>query len=71
VGRLLILVGVALVVVGLVVAGLERVGLGQLPGTIRFQRGSTSFWFPLGASLLGSLLLTVVLNLFLRLFSRP
>ncbi len=69
-GRVLILLGVALVVAGLLMVGLQRIGLGHLPGTLRFGRGSTRILFPLGASIVGSLILTVVLNLLLRLFSR-
>lgn len=70
-GRLLIIVGAALIVMGLLVVLFERVGFGQFPGTIRIHRGSTSVWIPLGLSLLGSLILTGILNLVLRLFSRP
>ncbi len=40
--------------------------LGRLPGDIAVQRGNWSFYFPLATSILLSLVLTVVLNLFAR-----
>jgi hypothetical protein len=40
--------------------------LPRLPGDIAIERGNTRFYFPLGTSILVSLILTVVLNLFLR-----
>lgn len=66
IGRVLVLFGLLLVVVGgvLVVGG--RLGLGRLPGDLRFGSGGTRVYVPLGTSLLVSVVLTVVLNLLFR-----
>lgn len=66
IGRVLVLFGLLLVVVGgvLVVGG--RLGLGRLPGDLRFGSGGTRVYVPLASSLLVSVVLTVVLNLLFR-----
>lgn len=70
IGRLLIGAGALLVAVGIVlviaprVPGLNR--LGRLPGDIFIERGSTTIFIPLVSSIVVSLLLTILLNLFLR-----
>lgn len=64
-----VLLGLA-VVLALVGGGLllaSRLGWsGRLPGDIVWKKGSFTFYAPLGLSLLLSIALTVVLNLFLR-----
>ena len=61
-GRMLIVLGVVILAVGLVLLLVGRVpGLGRLPGDIHIQRGNWTFYFPLGTSILLSLLLTLVL----------
>lgn len=40
--------------------------LGRLPGDILIQRGNFTFYFPLVTSLVLSLLLTLILNVFRR-----
>ena len=53
VGRLLVIIGVALVLVGLVAMALPRLPwLGRLPGDILVQRRHLTFFFPLGTCLL-------------------
>jgi hypothetical protein len=62
IGRTLIVLGVVIALVGVVLLVAGRVpGLGRLPGDIHIQRGNWSFFFPLGTSILLSLLLTLVL----------
>jgi Protein of unknown function (DUF2905) len=53
-GRLLVIVGVALVVVGGIVMLLGRTGLplGRLPGDILYRGKNTTFYFPLASSIL-------------------
>ena len=41
-------------------------GIGRLPGDIFVQKGNFTFYFPLVTSILLSLLLSVILNLFFR-----
>ena len=62
IGKLLIVVGVLIVGLGLILLLAGRVPwIGRLPGDIHVQRDSWSFYFPLGTSILLSLVLTLVL----------
>lgn len=66
-GRTLIVLGavVALVGVGLLVA--DRIPwLGRLPGDIVVRRPHGTFYFPIVTSVVVSLVLTLLLNLFFR-----
>ena len=70
-GKVLIVFGVILVLVGGIVAFsgslADRVPfLGRLPGDIHIQRESWSFHFPLTTSILLSVVLTLIFNLWLR-----
>ena len=61
-GRLLIVVGILVAVIGVILTLAGRLPwLGRLPGDIYVQRGNWSFYFPLGTSIVLSLLLTLVL----------
>jgi len=64
VGKALIGLGVLLVMVGLLLIALERAGLRQwrMPGDIVIHRDGFHFYFPLGTSLLISLILTLLLS---------
>ncbi|HEX2736266.1 MAG TPA: DUF2905 domain-containing protein [Polyangiaceae bacterium] len=65
-GKTLILFGVGLIVVGgLIVLG-ERLGLGRLPGDIVYKGKQTEFQFPIVSCLVVSVVLSVILNLWLR-----
>ena len=63
-GRLLIGAGVVLVLIGLAV----QLGLpiGRLPGDIRIQRGTSTFYFPIVTCIVVSIVLTVLSALFRR-----
>ena len=63
IGRLLVAVGIALVVIGGLVMLLGRIGvpLGRLPGDILYRGKNTTFYFPLGTSILISIVLSLVL----------
>jgi len=66
-GKLLIVMGVILIVVGgLFLLAPKLPFLGRLPGDIAVRRGNWSFYFPLTTSILLSLLLTLLFNLFGR-----
>ena len=65
-GRLLVVVGLLVAGVGLVLLAGGRFPLGRLPGDISGSRGGVSFYLPLGTSLVLSVLLTIVVNVFLR-----
>jgi len=68
-GRLLVMLGVALVVIGGIVMLLGRTGLplGRLPGDIVYRGKNTTFYFPLATSILISVVLSIVLFLIGRL----
>jgi Protein of unknown function (DUF2905) len=68
-GKLLVIVGGALVVIGLVVmlVGKSQLPLGRLPGDIVYRGKNTSFYFPLTTSILLSVVLSLVLYVISRL----
>lgn len=72
VGKWIILVGLGLAVLGALVwlAGRFGLSLGRLPGDINIQNGNFSFYFPCASSILVSVVLTILLNLALRLLRR-
>lgn len=66
-GRTLIVLGLAIAALGglLLLAG-GVPWLGRLPGDISVERGNFRFYAPIATSLLLSLVLTILLNLFAR-----
>jgi hypothetical protein len=68
-GRMLVMLGVALVVIGGIVMLLGRTGLplGRLPGDVLYRGKNTTFYFPLASSILISVVLSIVLFLIGRL----
>lgn len=68
--RFLIATGVVLVAIGLLWPLVRRLGLGRLPGDIVIERGGVRVYVPLVTMLLLSVVLTLVLNLALRLWRR-
>jgi hypothetical protein len=64
--RVLVLLAVVIAVFGVLLILAGRGMIPRLPGDIAVGRGNTRFYFPLGTSILLSLVLTIVLNLFLR-----
>jgi hypothetical protein len=71
-GKGLLLLGLVLVVVGGLFWLLGRVGLplGRLPGDIRFERDGFSCLVPIASMILVSILLTILLNIVIRLLNR-
>lgn len=66
-GKLLIILGIVLIAAGLLLTFAGKIPfLGKLPGDIRIERESFSFYFPLGTCLLLSLILSLLLWLFRR-----
>jgi ribose/xylose/arabinose/galactoside ABC-type transport system permease subunit len=66
-GKLLVGFGLFSVVLGLILWFAPKVPwLGRLPGDFRIQGERFSFFFPLATCLILSILLTILLNLFLR-----
>jgi hypothetical protein len=65
-GRMLIVAGLVIAIVGVVMIVAERLGLGRLPGDLIWKRKHTTVYLPLLTSLLVSVVLSVLVNLFLR-----
>jgi hypothetical protein len=66
IGRIILVIGIVLVVVGgLAMAGI-RLPFGRLPGDIAITGDRGGLFIPLGTTLLVSIVLTVLCNLFLR-----
>jgi hypothetical protein len=65
-GKLLIIAGGAIVLVGVFLAFGSRLPLriGRLPLDFHYQRDNFTFYFPLGTSILISLVLTLVFAFF-------
>lgn len=64
-GKLLIVLGAALLVTGIVLVVVARANLplGRLPGDIVYRGKNTTFYFPLATSVLVSVVLSLVLYL--------
>ena len=77
IGKLLLFLGIGLALLGgVLIVGAKLCAdeklpwLGKLPGDIRIERKGFSCYFPLATSILISLLLTLVLNIVVRLLRR-
>lgn len=66
VGRVLLIVGIVLVVVGGLAALGVRLPFGRLPGDIAIEGERGGFYFPIVTMMVISVVLTILLNLFLR-----
>jgi hypothetical protein len=66
-GRVLVLVGLGIVVLGVLMLAGDKLGLGKLPGDVTWRGKNTTVHFPIATSIVVSIVLTVLLNLF---FSR-
>ena len=68
-GKLLLVAAAVLAALGLLLVAAERfpaLRIGRLPGDLSFGRGSWRVYFPLGTSILLSLVLSLALWLFSR-----
>jgi hypothetical protein len=71
IGKALLVLGGVIILLGLVLIFAPRLPLlGRLPGDIVIQRGNFSCYFPIVTFLLLSLLLTIVINVLLRLLGK-
>ena len=68
-GRLLVMLGIALLVIGGIVMLLGRTGLplGRLPGDVLYRGKNTTFYFPLASCILISVVLSIVFFLVARM----
>ena len=70
IGRLILILGGVLLLVGAALVIGEKLGLGRLPGDVVIERKGFRFSAPIATSILVSLVLTVLVNLFFRFFRR-
>ena len=68
IGRWLVGIGLLLAAIGVLILLAGRFGLpiGRLPGDFSFKEKNVSFYFPLGTSILISVILSLILYLFSR-----
>jgi hypothetical protein len=66
IGRILLIIGLVLVVVGALAMLGVRLPFGRLPGDIAIEGERSGFFFPIASMLIISVILTILLNLFLR-----
>lgn len=71
-GKILLGLGAVLIVVGLLLIGLERLGIRswRMPGDIAIHRDGFHLYFPLGTSILISIILTLLLTFWAWLTAR-
>lgn len=71
-GKVLLGLGAVLILVGLLLMGLDRLGVRgwRMPGDIAIQRDGFQFYFPLGTSILLSIILTLLLTFWAWLSAR-
>jgi hypothetical protein len=65
-GKLLVVAGIVLAVIGVLFVLTGKGVIPRLPGDLRFGKGNTRVYIPLGTSILLSVVLTIVLNLIFR-----
>jgi Protein of unknown function (DUF2905) len=67
VGKLLLIAGAVIAVLGGVILLLSRAGVTQLPGSVSVSGGNFSFFFPVAFCIVVSVVLTIVINVIVRL----
>jgi hypothetical protein len=72
IARYLMFGGIALFLIGggVYLAAKFGIPLGRLPGDIRIEGENGTFYFPLASSILVSVILTIVINVFIRLLRK-
>jgi len=70
--RLLIILGASILAIGVLMYFMARAGVSfeRIPGNIRFQGSNFTCVFALGASILLSVLLTIILNVIARFLNK-
>jgi hypothetical protein len=65
-GKILILTGIVLIILGVLFVLFNKPPFGKLPGDIVIKKGNFTFYFPLGLSIIASIILTVIMYLISR-----
>jgi hypothetical protein len=66
IGKILIGGAIVLLVLGGILLLLGRFGIDRLPGDLVFKWGNLTVYAPIGLMILVSIVLTILLNIFLR-----
>lgn len=71
-GKILIWIGAFIAFIGVLIWVGDRLGVpfGKLPGDFSWTNENSSFYFPLGSSILISLILTLLINLAFWIFRK-
>lgn len=73
-GRMIVLLGIGLLILGGILMLFSRIpglrSLGNLPGDIRIEGSNFSCFFPVVSMIIISVLLSLALNIIIRLFGR-
>ena len=56
----IVIVAIAVIVLGLAAPQLSRLGLGRLPGDLRFKRNGREYYLPITSTILLSVALTCI-----------
>ena len=69
-GKYTLIAGIFIVLVGIVIYFFHDYlkWIGKLPGDIRIERGNFRFYFPLATMIVVSLLITLLINIFKKIF---
>jgi len=70
IGKILLLIGTAIALIGGLLWAGSKLGLGSLPGDLRFGREDWGCYLPIATSIILSLLLTVLLSVLWRWFGK-
>ncbi len=65
-GKLLVVMGGAIVLIGALLWSGWGGWLGRMPGDIRIERGHSGFYFPIATCIIISILLSVIVSFFRR-----
>lgn len=75
IGRTLLIVGIGISIVGGLLMLISRLpflqNLGQLPGDIRVETQGFTCFMPVASMIFLSILLTIIVNIIIRLINRP
>lgn len=66
-GRLLIFFGVVLLIIGILLEVFPKM-FGKLPGDVVFHKGNVTVYFPFMTMVIISIILTIVINIFIKFF---
>jgi hypothetical protein len=69
-GKYILVVGLVIVFIGIIIYFFHDYfrWIGRLPGDIRIEKNNFRFYFPLATMIIVSLVLTILINIFKKLF---